>query len=78
LSQQFSIALPWLKQSQEMRLDASFYNPRVAEALAVLKRSGIPLRALADVTKRIFIPPRFKRIYVGQDHGVPGLAHPLR
>jgi Type I restriction modification DNA specificity domain len=69
----FSIASPWLKQTQELRLDASFYNPRVAEALAILKRSGLSLQPLAKVTKRIFIPPRFKRIYVAQTHGVPFL-----
>jgi hypothetical protein len=69
----FSIASPWLKQEKELRLDASFYNPRVAEALAILKRSGLTLEPLAKVTKRIFIPPRFKRIYVEQTHGVPFL-----
>lgn len=69
----FSIASPWLKQADELRLDASFYNPRVAEALAILKRSGLSLQPLANVTKRIFIPPRFKRIYVEETHGVPFL-----
>ena len=35
----FSVASPWLKKSDELRLDASFYNPRVAEALSVLQQS---------------------------------------
>src|ERR1700724_435823 len=69
----FSIASPWLKKADELRLDASFYNPRVAEALTVLRRSGLPLKSLDEVTKRIFIPPRFKRIYVKKTHGVPFL-----
>ena len=69
----FSMTLPLVRQTSELRLDASFYNPRVAEALAVLRRSGLDIRPLAEVTKRIFIPPRFKRIYVDQEHGVPFL-----
>ena len=69
----FSVALPWLKQADDLRLDASFYNPRVAEALAILKRSGLLLQPLSAVTKRVFIPPRFKRIYVEKEHGVPFL-----
>lgn len=69
----FSVALPWLKRTNELRLDASFYNPRVAEALAILKRSGLSLQPLSAVTKRVFIPPRFKRIYVERKHGVPFL-----
>ena len=69
----FSIASQWLSKGDELRLDAGFYNPRVAEALAMLKHSGLPLKSLAEVTKRIFIPPRFKRIYVERSHGVPFL-----
>ena len=69
----FSMTLPLVRQTPELRLDASFYNPRVAEALAVLRRSGLDIRPLVEVTKRIFIPPRFKRIYVDQEHGVPFL-----
>lgn len=69
----FSITLPWLKQTAELRMDASFYNPRVAEALAVLRHSGLALKPLGEVTKKIFIPPRFKRIYVKKTHGIPFL-----
>ena len=69
----FPITLPVVRQTPELRLDASFYNPRVAEALALLRRSGLEIKRLAEVTKRIFIPPRFKRIYVDRAHGVPFL-----
>jgi type I restriction enzyme S subunit len=33
----------------------------------------MPVKTLGDVTERIFIPPRFKRIYVEANHGVPFL-----
>jgi type I restriction enzyme S subunit len=69
----FSITSPWVKQTSELRMDASFYNPRVAEALATLRRSGLKLKTLGEVTDRIFIPGRFKRIYVKKEHGLPFL-----
>lgn len=69
----FSILHSVMKGAGETRLDASFYNPRLAEVLAKLNRNGMKLSTLGDVTERIFIPPRFKRIYVEQDHGVPFL-----
>ena len=51
----FAVTLPWLKQSDGLRLDASFYNPRVAEALAILRRSGLELKTLDRVTRRIYL-----------------------
>lgn len=69
----FSITSPWLKQTAELRMDASFYNPRVAEALSALRHSGLTLKPLSEVTKRIFIPNRFKRVYVKEKHGLPFL-----
>ena len=35
--------------------------------------SGLTLKRLDEVTERIFIPPRFKRVYVEEEHGVPFL-----
>ena len=29
------------------------------------------IKPLSEITERVFIPPRFKRIYVDQEHGVP-------
>ena len=69
----FSVSMRTLRASDERRLDASFYNPRVAEALAALYRSGMELKSLSEVTRRIFIPPRFKRVYVESGYGVPFL-----
>ena len=57
----------------EMRLDAGYFNSTTAMALEALESSDLPLRRLADVTESIFIPPRFKRVYVDKDHGIPFL-----
>ena len=37
----------------------------------MLKRCGMPLARLGDITEGVFIPPRFKRIYVEKKHGIP-------
>jgi type I restriction enzyme S subunit len=59
--------------SQELRLDASFYNAEVISALAALDTSGMVAKTIREVTSRVFIPGRFKRNYVDADHGVPFL-----
>ena len=69
----FSVDATWLVQSSNLRLDAGYYNPRLAEALDLIKRSGIPVQPLGEVTDKIFIPPRFKRIYVKEEYGIPFL-----
>lgn len=56
-----------------LRFDASFYNPRVIQAIEALEDSDMQVLTLGEVTKDIYIPPRFKRIYVDADHGVPFL-----
>ena len=66
------IGSSWLYRS-EMRLDAGNYDSVTMEAYRRLELSGLALKRLAEVTARIFIPPRFKRIYVDPDHGVPFL-----
>lgn len=71
--EQFSVSSDWLLNSTNLRLDASFYNPRVARAIETLEKSGLPTKTLGEVTEQIFIPPRFKRIYVDEEHGVPFL-----
>ena len=62
----------WLYQTG-MRLDAGYYNTEVSDAHQRLVSSGLNMQRLGDVTDRIFIPPRFKRIYVDSEHGVPFL-----
>jgi len=58
-----------------LRLDASYHTPLVRLILEKLKKGKYPLTAIGDpkISKRVFIPPRFKRIYVRQKHGVPFL-----
>ncbi len=57
----------------EMRLDAGYFNSTTALALEALESSYLNPKKLADVTESIFIPPRFKRVYVEKEHGVPFL-----
>ena len=54
------------------RFDASYHIPRARAALSILgegRYNLVPLKDLADP----FIPPRFKRIYVESEYGVPFL-----
>ena len=69
----FSVPARTLRATDNLRLDASYYNPAVARALDTLRRSGMRLMPLGAVTSRVFIPPRFKRIYVRPEYGVPFL-----
>ncbi len=56
-----------------LRLDAGYYNIETTRAHHAMATSGLPMKKLGDVTERIFIPPRFKRVYVDEAHGVPFL-----
>ena len=69
----FSVSSRLLRATDSLRLDASHFDPAVAHALETLRYSGMRLAKLGDVTERVFIPPRFKRIYVGHGHGIPFL-----
>ena len=62
----------WLYRAG-MRLDAGHYNSEIIDARRRLESSGLAMERLADVTERIFIPPRCKRIYVEDTHGIPFL-----
>jgi len=66
----YSVDARWIKNSTGLRFDASHYNPTLARALAMLRGSGLELRPLGDVCERVFIPPRFKRVYVVREHGI--------
>ena len=70
----YSLPAGSLTGSQELRLDAAHYNPDLLDAIRVLRDSGMKVERLADITDTVFIPPRFKRIYVDDPaHGVPFL-----
>ena len=62
----------WLYRTG-MRLDAGHYNSDFVDACRQLEFSGLAMKRLGDVTQSIFIPPRFRRVYVDQDHGTPFL-----
>lgn len=69
----FSVDAQWVRNSNGLRFDATHYNPTLARAIALLRASGMDLRPLGEVTERVFIPGRFKRVYVERSHGVPFL-----
>jgi len=55
------------------RLDASYHAPIVNSILRCLKKEAIYTTSIGDpkINLRIFLPGRFKRIYVQKDQGVP-------
>jgi len=55
------------------RYDASFHLPIGNAIIEQLKQGRYPLRRLGDFCNQIFIPHRFKRIYVSAEHGTPFL-----
>jgi type I restriction enzyme S subunit len=57
----------------EERLDASFHNPIARLAVHILKSGKYQLTQLSKVTNDIVVAPRFKRIYVAKEYGVPFL-----
>ncbi len=69
----YSIPSRSLVESPELRLDAGHYNPDVLEAIRTLGQSGMRIERLADIVEDVFIPPRFKRVYVERTHGIPFL-----
>jgi hypothetical protein len=69
----FSVSFSLLQRAQDHRIDASYFNPAVARALDILRHSGLALAPLGSIVSRVFIPPRFKRIYVKKSYGIPFL-----
>ena len=69
----FSLPFSFLVRSRELRLDAGHYNPDYLDALRILRESGMQLQPLALITRSIFMPTRFKRVYVDEPNGVPFL-----
>ena len=72
--EKYSLPSDSLVSSRDLRLDAAHYNPELFDAIHTLRKSGMRVERLADITDRVFIPPRFKRIYVDNpSNGVPFL-----
>ena len=62
----------WLHR-EDLRLDAGYYNAETMRAHRAMTESGLTMVRLGEVTERIFMPPRFKRVYVDEAYGVPFL-----
>jgi len=58
----------------ELRFDATYHAPLVKEIKARLKECKYKVERLEHNAKRIFLPNRFKRIYVKGKYGVPFLT----
>lgn len=69
----FTLTYRTLMDISSIRLDASHFNPAVVHAIETLEDSGMRLVRLSSITHDVFMPPRFKRVYVGERHGVPFL-----
>ena len=63
-----------LTKTNELRLDAAHYNPQLINTIRRWRNQNRHLERLADITTKVFIPPRFKRVYVDSAHGVPFLS----
>lgn len=53
------------------RFDASFHVPIARTAVRLLRDRKYELVQLGSITAGIIVPPRFKRIYVPKEYGVP-------
>ncbi|MCJ7790387.1 MAG: restriction endonuclease subunit S [Candidatus Atribacteria bacterium] len=60
----------------ENRFDSSFYHPLADLAIEKLKESKYPVSTLSDreLIEKIFMPGRFKRIYIKKGFGIPFLS----
>lgn len=58
------------------RFDGSFHIPIITEIVKQLERCPAELTFLGDkrISKKIFLPGRFKRVYVSEDYGAPFLS----
>lgn len=56
----------------DLRFDASYHTPYAQNLIELMKKSGNELFKIGDpAISQIFIPPRFKRLYVGKEYGIP-------
>jgi type I restriction enzyme S subunit len=55
------------------RFDASFHVPIAKTAIEFLKKGKFKPVQLKEISENIFVAPRFKRIYVPKEYGVPFL-----
>ncbi len=55
------------------RLDASYHIPIARTAIELMRKNEYTLTELGQMVKTIFLPSRFKRVYVDQPYGIPFL-----
>jgi len=55
------------------RLDASYHVPVVRTVVNLLGQGTYPTVRLRQIARSVSMPPRFKRIYVPKEHGIPFL-----
>ena len=72
-TEHFSLPSPYLDQSVNSRMDASSYSPALVRALQTLQNYRMPVVPLGTIVSNVFMPPRFKRIYVEPENGYPFL-----
>lgn len=73
--QTINVPVRWVNDG-EKRLDASFYAQDVIAARILLdkiRRMGVKIESVNDLSNRIFWPGRFKRCYVSSNEGMPFL-----
>ena len=58
----------------KLRLDASFHNPMAKSVHERLMKGKYTVERIDNNLGQVFIPPRFKRIYVKKEYGVPFLS----
>ena len=58
----------------KLRFDASYHNPIIDDIHNNLKKCKYTPKRIGDNIGEVFIPGRFKRIYVDKDYGIPLLS----
>ena len=59
----------------DMRMDASYHTGTVVRARYVVAECGYPVQSVGGLTKGVWYPTRFKRVYAtGREHGTPFLT----
>lgn len=58
----------------KLRFDASYHDPIVDKIQGIIKKCKYSSKRIGDNIGDVFIPGRFKRIYVEKDYGIPFLS----
>ena len=69
----FQISSNVLWDLNELRFDASSFNPDAIAAIDKIRNSGMNVATVGSLVSSVFFPNRFKRVYVNSDVGVPFL-----